>query len=634
MNCNYLPKFNRLHYDGATMKRLLAGLVLIVTLGVLSAHGQGADDQYVHIYTLIQQGDALDAASQPEQALAKYQEAQTDLERFKRVNPDWNNAIVNFRLSYLAAHIAEIQTRLPAPEPAPTTATNAASTNAVESATTANASRVSELENQLHDLRDQVKKLEADKQMTEAKLKEALSAQPASVDPREFAKAQEKVAQLEKENSLLQVSLDQAKSKAAQVTENKANEEAAQKLATANQKLTEQTARADKLAAANEALQARLQSLTNSPQAIAALQAENELLKKQVARLQAATPATAATDVSGQLADARKQIASLQTENQTLRLEATALQDRVKKLSGSSTAAAAVVPVPATDNSARIKQLEQERDNLQKQLDAANKNLSAQNTGNAATRVEALTSQLNQLRAQLAIYEARAVPYTPEELALFKAPAVAPVAADSNSGKTSIQAMPPETGTLVAEAQRHFAAKQFDKAEADYQQILKRDNKNTYALANLAAIELEENHLDAAQKHITQAVEEAPNDAYNLSILGYLRLKQGKYDDALEALSRGAKLDPQNAEIQNYLGVVLGHKGLRSQAETALRKAIQLNPNYGSAHNNLAVIYVTQKPPLVELARWHYQKALADGQPRNPELEKLLNENKSADTNQ
>ncbi|HKI69397.1 MAG TPA: tetratricopeptide repeat protein, partial [Verrucomicrobiae bacterium] len=161
----------------------------------------------------------------------------------------------------------------------------------------------------------------------------------------------------------------------------------------------------------------------------------------------------------------------------------------------------------------------------------------------------------------------------------------------------------------------------------------KGDKNNTYALANLAAIEVEMKHLDEAQKHILQAVQQAPNDAYNLSILGYLRLQQGKYDEALSALSRAAKLNPNNAEIENYLGVVLGHKGLRNQAETALRKAIQINPKYGSAHNNLAVIYITQKPPLVALARWHYQKALADGQPRNPELEKLLKENAAEDPN-
>jgi Tfp pilus assembly protein PilF len=55
-----------------------------------------------------------------------------------------------------------------------------------------------------------------------------------------------------------------------------------------------------------------------------------------------------------------------------------------------------------------------------------------------------------------------------------------------------------------------------------------------------------------------------------------------------------------------------------------LRKAVQLDPNYGDAHNNLAVIYVSQEPPMAELARWHYQRALEAGQPRNPDLEKML----------
>jgi len=36
------------------------------------------------------------------------------------------------------------------------------------------------------------------------------------------------------------------------------------------------------------------------------------------------------------------------------------------------------------------------------------------------------------------------------------------------------------------------------------------------------------------------------------------------------------------------------------------------------------VIYISQVPPLVELARWHYQKALDAGQPHNPNLEQML----------
>ncbi len=196
--------------------------------------------------------------------------------------------------------------------------------------------------------------------------------------------------------------------------------------------------------------------------------------------------------------------------------------------------------------------------------------------------------------------------------------------ANPKAGQKSVNELPAGTATLVAEAQHYFSSRQYDKAEDRYLQVLHQDDKNAYALANLAAIQLQLNHLEEAEKHIHQALLVAPDDAYSLSILGQLKFHQEKYDEALDALSRAAQFDPQNAQIQNFLGVTLSHKGLRIPAETALRRAIELEPGYGGAHNNLAVIYATQQPPALALARWHYQKALAAGHPRNPDLEKML----------
>jgi tetratricopeptide (TPR) repeat protein len=183
---------------------------------------------------------------------------------------------------------------------------------------------------------------------------------------------------------------------------------------------------------------------------------------------------------------------------------------------------------------------------------------------------------------------------------------------------------------LVAEAHRYYANKELDKAEEKYRQVLQLDKSNVPTLANLAAIELELGHLETAEINITQAVALAPDNPNSLFVLGRLKFSQRKYDEAIDAFSRAAKLDPQNAQAQYYLGLTLGEKGLRGPAETALRKAIQIDPAFGDAHNSLAVIYITQQPPLTELARWHYQKALAAGYPKNSELEKLLDATKSA----
>src|SRR5262249_43719938 len=150
---------------------------------------------------------------------------------------------------------------------------------------------------------------------------------------------------------------------------------------------------------------------------------------------------------------------------------------------------------------------------------------------------------------------------------------------------------------------------------AAYLQIVKMDEKNVPALANLAAIEVEQKHLDDAETNVKRALAVDSEDAYTLYILGLVKFNQKKNDDALDALSHAAKVDPQDAKIQNYLGLVLSEKGMRGPAETALRKAVELQPSYGGAHQNLAVFYLTQQPPYPALARWHYQKAIAAGSP-------------------
>ncbi len=611
------------------MKHLVALLILSAALlPAARAQNAGPDDQYIIIYSLIQQADASESSDQTRQALAQYLQVQADLQKFAKIYPDWNPRIVNFRLNYLAEKIAQVTTQLPvATNPPPETAT-APAAPAPPAAISSTA--LADLQAQLGALHDQVQKLSADNSTLQSKLHEALGAQPAALDPRELARAQEKIRSLMKENDLLKVSLSQGKSGPApgaagpDTAAAAALVQAQLALAEANQKLAEQTARADNLARENQALQSRVQTLLASPGAIEALREENEVLKKQIVDLKTVSPTSAETArLNAELAGMRSQIAGLQSAAQVASLEKSALENRVRQLQISAVNSA---PVPApgqADNEARIQALTLERDDLLAKLGEANKELYGSRKQGAAARINVLTDEVNALRARLAVDEAQAVPYTPEELALFKPSA--PQLADRKAERKSVEELPGGSAELVAEAQHYFSAGQYDKAEDDYQKILQHDQNNGLVLANLATIEMEQGKLDEAEKHIKDAVAQSPNDAYNLSVLGYLKFRQEKYDEALDALSRAAKLDPRNPEIENYLGVTLGHKGLRAQAETALRKAVQLDPNYGAAHNNLAVIYLSQQPPLLELARWHYQKALDLGQPHNPELEKLLN---------
>jgi tetratricopeptide (TPR) repeat protein len=649
------------------MKRLLGLVAGVLAAALWPAHAEGPDDQYVRIYLLIQQADTLSGSAEPAAALAKYLEAQSELQRFQKIYPDWNTKIINFRLNYLASQIAVLTPKGPAPVAPASTASGPPAT-----APPARTTVSPDLENQVSGLREQVRQLQADKERLELKLKEALATQPATVDPRELARAQEKIQSLLKENELLKTAvaappaaastaaakdladaraaLSEANRKLTEQTE-RARALAAEKQALqqqldrratgaenaaelarlkqardqAERKLADQTAQAARLAAENEALQARVQTLAAGAAAAEALRAENELLKQQAA----GAAAGGSAELSRQLAQAQARIAALQSDAEILRLEKQALENRVKTAAARPATPAASRP----EDLQRIKLLEADRYDLATKLDAANKELYGRKGGAVAAKVQELTGEINTLRARLQVYEARAVPYTAEELALFKPSPPRLAAADPRAGKKSVRELPPGTAALVAEAQRDFAAKRFDQAQEKYLEVLRRDEHNALTLANLAAIELELNQLDQADQHIQKALATAPNDAYNLSILGYVRYRQERYDEALDALSKAATLDPQNAEVQNYLGVTLGHKGLRGPAETALRKAIQLDPGYGAAHHNLAVIYATQKPPLIELARWHYQRARAAGQPHDPELEKLFDQKPGAPAN-
>lgn len=601
------------------MKRFVVSVALLVVAG-MTAWGQSLDDEYVRIFRAIQEADAL-SASAPNQALAKYLDAQTALDRLHKGSPDWNTRMVEYRLGYLANRVAALSANNPAP-PGPQPGTTRPAAPVTPPAQAIGSTAPADWPAQLNLLKEQIRQTQADKGLLEAKLKEALALRPAAADPAELAKAEETIKALQKENELLRVTKEnQAMAPAVDV---KALEQSRQALADARHQLDDQAARLSKLSLEKEALEARLKSPGSDSTALSELRTENQLLKQKLNEMRASAPHTQATpaDVSRQLADAKSQIATLQSSQQSLQLEKAALENKLKELSGSSAGSGAPAASTSAAASARVKQLENERDTLQRRLDEVTRRLYARKGKGTPSQLEDLESQLATTRTRLAVYEASPVPYSAEEQALLKSPEPTLAAVEPNAGKRSIKELPPGTASLVADAQRYFADKQYGKAEAAYLQVLEKDPKNVPTLGNLAAIQVESGQYEKAEANVKKAFAEDPEDPYILYVLGILRFRQAKYDDALDALSHAAKLDPQNAEVQNYLGLTLSEKGMRIPAEAALRKAVELKPNYAGAHYNLAVVYATQHPPAPALARWHYQKAIAAGYPRNPELEK------------
>jgi tetratricopeptide (TPR) repeat protein len=628
----------------ARMKFFLGMAVVLAGLTLNLRAQQQADENYVGIYGLIQQASNLADTGEPAEALAAFKDAQTQLHLFQKKFPGWNPNIVNFRLNSLAEKISTLKPQVPATLPP---------TKKIEiAATPANVTDASQEPNaDIDNLRSQLQSALTANEQLQAKLKEALAVQPAAADPRELEQARETIRDLMKQNDLLKAGESTAPATNIQtlivtnfatlyvtntpgvvtnlvevyvtnstttvvtneirtvVVDTNELEMLRLNLAAAEKNFNDEHARAEQLVLENSQLKTSGNPATNLDSILADLRAENARLKKQIADLPTVTAANQPVGT---------ELATLKSDLEIAKLEKLALQQKLQQV-------LAVTNTTANNTAeleARIRDLTQERNSLMEKLDRANHQKPSGKTPEAAAQISSLTDEVSILRARLAVTEAAPIPYSTEELALFKI--TVPPVASPQAEKKSISELPAGTAELVASAQQHFVHQEFTAAESDYLKILERDQNNGIALANLATIELLENKLDVAEKNITTALKQSPDDAYNLSTLGYLKFREEKYDDALNALSHAAQIDPNNPEIQNYLGVTLSHKGQRKAAETALRKAIQLNPNYAPAHNNLAVIYLDQTPPLAELARWHYQKALDAGQPHNADLEKML----------
>lgn len=90
---------------------LNAQLSLILTSLLLSCCVAPADepeDVYLRIYGVIQQGDELNTKGKSNAALAKYRQAQIELQDFHLQHPEWNAKVVSFRLNDLAAKVKKL----------------------------------------------------------------------------------------------------------------------------------------------------------------------------------------------------------------------------------------------------------------------------------------------------------------------------------------------------------------------------------------------------------------------------------------------------------------------------------------------------------------------------------------------
>ncbi len=184
--------------------------------------------------------------------------------------------------------------------------------------------------------------------------------------------------------------------------------------------------------------------------------------------------------------------------------------------------------------------------------------------------------------------------------------------------------IPSELLSLAREAKQCFDHGQYKEAENQYQEILAKSPNNLYSLSNLGVVFFRTGKLKAAELTLKKAIAIAPQDEFTHTTLGIVYYRQSKFDDALSELTKSLAINPKSATAHNYLGITASQKGWQEAAEKEMLEAVADNPDYADAHFNLAVVYSTSQPPAKELARRHYEKALALGAQPDPTLDKLL----------
>ncbi len=566
--------------------------VLVLMIAIPALRAETADD-FLKAYFLIQDGDAADKGGETAKSVEKYTAALKILSEIKKASPDWNPNIIAYRVKYCADHITKGGGKVETEASAPSAAEAAAPSPTVEVTTPINTVP----SNIKPAAAEEVPTKGAERVETPSKGSERV----AGLE-RELQKARQEIERMQKEKGDLEARLKRAE---------------------------------DDLRTANAAKDDRLQALMQENTALKARLSETEAKLRNVG-----SSAGEIASVKDELAKTQAALEKAQKDNEELRAANDALKKDLEETRGQLKTANAS---PASTIAPEVLQTLQKENALLRSI--VDRQFAEDSRRTAAK--DALSKDLDELgaraesiRSQIKVLQTPLTPLSEDEKQLLKTPAAAVLHPGENDpaklsavitskrhvaeGEDPAAKLTGDNAVLASDAKRLFAKGDLDGAADKYEQILKSDPNNLFALSNLGVIRFRQDRIDLAEKALQSALAVDPQDAFSLSVLGIVNYRQGRYDDAISALTRSLSLNPNNYETHNYLGITYSQKGYQEAAEKELLKAIELRPDYADAHFNLAVVFASENPPSTELARTHYKKALELGMAKDPELDKLL----------
>lgn len=182
---------------------------------------------------------------------------------------------------------------------------------------------------------------------------------------------------------------------------------------------------------------------------------------------------------------------------------------------------------------------------------------------------------------------------------------------------------------VAAEALKQYTQQQWNEAEKSFQEALRLDPQNVEYLNRLASVKTRLGKSAEASALLKESLQHQLENPTAWLLLGMNQLEEQQNEKAFASLVQAVLYDSKNAHAQNYLGIAAERNHWNDISEASLRKAVELAPNYADAQFNLAVYYLHLTPPLIEVARRHYQRALDLGTPRDPKIDEILKKKSS-----
>lgn len=324
--------------------RWVVCVVLGWCLGESALSADGADDAFIRVYNLIQQADAHRETGQVSAARDAYTEAKAGLEVLRRNYPAWNERVVGYRLRYVAERLDALKKL---PESAGKPPATVAPSGSGASKPVPGLAPEGEVVAQFQQLNLEIERLAADKKLLEARLREALSAQPAPVDPKEFQSALERITALQSTNKALIASLERQEAERRTLVDKVVADEARAALDEANKNLLEQKVAAARIDKQRQDIEAKLKELQSG--ALQNLQNENSKLRQQVGELKNDTErGKQVADLAAKLGQLRIDLDESRKRNTALTTEKAALERQLEELRART----------SEESLARIRQLE------------------------------------------------------------------------------------------------------------------------------------------------------------------------------------------------------------------------------------------------------------------------------------